>query len=415
MKLTRRRLLQAGLAGAVGSQVPLGFRAAGASAGGHAAPLLVCVFLRGGADGLALVPPVGDPRLRELRDALTPTGALPVAGAGVEFALHPALAPLSPLADAGHLAVVPAVGLPQAERSHFAAQDLCELGGARPGTAREGWLARALAEVGGDPSPLRAIAANANRPRVLAGDPGALAIDDMQGLRSPARTAASAAALAQLWNGGTGAAEATHRRLAGAGREALGAIATLTAHADTPLPGAVRFPRGHLGRRLELVARLARAEVGLTSAWVDADGWDTHVRQGNAQGPLARLAAELGAALAALWEALPEQRDRLLVLVVSEFGRTVRPNGSGGSDHGRGGVALALGGRVRGGVHGRWPGLGPGDLEDGRDLRVTTDVRSVFAVGARHLGARDVDAVLPGVPTDTLELVAPLAAAWQPI
>ena len=400
--LTRRVFLHGSIATAALVQVPVLVRSAAASTTGGS-PLLVVVFLRGGADGLALVPPVGDRGLDRLRADLVPNAAIPFAGGAIEFALHPALAPLRPLAEAGHLAAVHAVGLPTPVRSHFDAQDQCAWGGARPSLVRQGWLARAL-EIGSTPAdPLRAVSVGPSCVRALAGEHGALAFEAIEQVRWPTRSRAGRQALERAYH--TGGSASAADRIAGSGAAALDALARLESMAGARRPLGVEFPRSALGRRLETVARLARADLGVAAAWVDAEGWDTHVRQGNHEGQLARRARELGTGLAALWEALPERRDDLLVLVVTEFGRTVRPNGSGGTDHGRAGVALAIGGRVRPGVHGPWPGLTDTDLADGRDLRVETDVRSVFAEGARHLGARDLAAVFPGYDAPRLELM----------
>jgi uncharacterized protein (DUF1501 family) len=175
----------------------------------------------------------------------------------------------------------------------------------------------------------------------------------------------------------------------------LGAVIWLRGVGSDRLPGSDGF-RGRLRGQLETVARVARADLGLVAACVDVQGWDTHVRQGAEEGGLARAAGELGTGLAALLLALEARMDDLLVLVVTEFGRTVEPNGSGGTDHGRASAALALGGAVAGGrVYGHWPGVAPEAREDGRDLRVTSDVRDVLAEGARHLGARDLERVFP--------------------
>jgi uncharacterized protein (DUF1501 family) len=187
--------------------------------------------------------------------------------------------------------------------------------------------------------------------------------------------------------------------IARAGRDALDAVERLRAASGDGPRGRAGF-EGRLGRQLETVARVARADLGLVAACVDAQGWDTHIRQGAEEGALARAAGELARGLAAFLRALEDRMDDLLVLVVTEFGRTVEPNGSGGTDHGRASAALALGGAVAGGrVYGRWPGTAPDAREDGRDLRVTTDVRHVLAEGARHVGARDLERVFPDFPS----------------
>jgi len=390
---TRRDFLRGAACAALATQVPLFVRPerAGAARGPGGSPLLVMVFLRGGADGLALLPRLGDSALETARGPLL--AARPVALPGQAFGLHPALEPLAPWVRDEQLAAICAVGLAEPQRSHFEAQDLCERGGARPGAHPQGWLARALAAGPNEPSAFRAIAATNGRPLALQGDPRALAFEEVKGLRIPGGAGASREALRRLFD--PGAPDDPTSGIARAGRDALEAVDALRAASASGPPSSGSF-RGRLGRQLETVAHVARADLGLVAACVDAQGWDTHVRQGAEEGDLARAAGELGEGLSALLLALEARMDDLLVLVVTEFGRTVEPNGSGGTDHGRASIALALGGVVAGGrVYGRWPGVAPDAREGGRDLRVTTDVRDVLAEGARHLGADDLERVFP--------------------
>jgi uncharacterized protein (DUF1501 family) len=402
-RATRRDFLRGAACAALSTQVPLFVRPerAGAARGPGGSPLLVMVFLRGGADGLALLPRLGDPGLEAARRPLL--AARPIALPGQAFGLHPALGPLAPWIREEQLAAVCALGLAEPQRSHFEAQDLCERGGARPGAHPQGWLARALATGPTEPSAFRAIAATNGRPLALLGDPRALAFEELGDLRVPGGRGASQEALRRLFD--PRSPEDPAAAIARAGRDALEAVDELRAVGTESLPGSNGF-RGRLGRQLEAVARVARADLGLVAACVDVQGWDTHVRQGAEDGDLARAAGELAEGLVALLIALEARVDDLLVLVVTEFGRTVEPNGSGGTDHGRASAALALGGAVAGGrVYGRWPGVAPDAREDGRDLRVTTDVRHVLAEGARHLGAVDLERVFPrfeSLPTGLL-------------
>jgi uncharacterized protein (DUF1501 family) len=395
--LTRRALLRGMVATAAAWQIPIVVRPAraGAAAGPGANPLLVVVFLRGGADGLSLLPPLGDSALERARSALLVKPTLALEGHGSGFGLHPALSPLAPLVHDGRLAAVHAVGLPEPIRSHFEAQDECERAGARAGARTEGWLARAIAAAPGEPAAFRAVAASTQRPRSLVGDPRALAFEHVEDLVLPVHSPAAERALAELH--AERPASDPSARLATAGREALEAVRALSAHSSTPLPEADAFPRSPLGQRLATIARLARADLGLVAASADAEGWDTHVGQGAEEGRFARAAQDLGASLAALFQSLESRAADLLVVAVSEFGRTVAINGSGGTDHGRGGAALLLGAPVHGGrVAGAWPGTSSDEREDGRDLRVVNDVREVLAEAARHLGARDLGSVFPG-------------------
>ena len=388
--LTRRAFLRqtAVATAAVGLPCFLRPEYAGAAKRPGGSPLLVVVFLRGGADGLSLLPNQADPELAKARHALLAPEPLPF-GDG-PFALHPALGALAPHAE--YLGAVCAVGMDRAQRSHFEAQDWCERGGAPVHARTPGWLARALA-AGASPTTLfRAVAARKGRPLALSGDPQALAFDSLDRLRIRGSRPVVEQALGQLFARGEGPSAPAAR----AGRDALEAIAALERLAQRSFPGEARF-RGRFGQQLATVARLAHADLGLAAAWVDAGGWDTHIGQGAESGALARAATQLAEGLDAFTRSLESRLDDVLVLVVTEFGRTIAPNGSGGSDHGRASVAFALGGRVAGAqVQGRWPGAHPDAREDGRDLRVTTDLRHVLAEGARHLGCNSLASVFPG-------------------
>lgn len=322
-------------------------------------PVLVCLFLHGGVDGLSLVVPHGDPTYYRERPRLAiPRSA--VIDLDGYFGLHPSLAPLKPLWDNGSLAAIHAVGSPEATRSHFEAQDYMETGTPGVKSTPDGWLNRYYRhdrEHADTPPPFRAVAFGPELPRILTGPAPALAIDDLQafGLRVP--------------------------------------------H-GAEYPGGGRF-----GRALLRIAQLIKADVGLEIACADLGGWDTHVNQGASEGQLAARLAELGRGLAAFARDLGERMRDVVVLTMSEFGRTVRENGNAGTDHGHATAMLVLGGLggpVNGGrIIGKWPGLDPADRFEGRDLAVTTDFRDLFGeVLARHLGAGDLNSVFPGFTID---------------
>jgi uncharacterized protein (DUF1501 family) len=193
--------------------------------------------------------------------------------------------------------------------------------------------------------------------------------------------------------------------LRGAGRDAFEAIRMLEGAKLDRLPPATGpgYPAGPFGDSLRQIAQLIRADLGLEVAFAEIDGWDTHVRQGNERGELALRLRELCAGLAALDRDLGDRMADVVVLTMSEFGRTVRENGNHGTDHGHGTAMLLLGGPVRGGrVHGRWPGLAREQLFDGRDLAVTTDFRDLFGeVALRHLGVPASAPLFPGFPLDS--------------
>lgn len=186
----------------------------------------------------------------------------------------------------------------------------------------------------------------------------------------------------------------------GAGAEAFEAIRALKAvdpERYAPANGA-EYPASEFGQRLRQVAQLVKADLGMEIAFADVGGWDTHVNQGGATGQLASRLDDFARSIAALVTDLGDRMDDVVILTMSEFGRMARENGNRGTDHGHAGALFMLGGSVKGGkVYGRWPGLAPEQLYEGRDLALTTDFRSVFAeVAMRHMGAHRVDAVLPG-------------------
>jgi uncharacterized protein (DUF1501 family) len=268
---------------------------------------------------------------------------------------------------------------------------------------RDGWANRYCTNAREhDATPFRAVAFGPQLPRILAGSAPALAIDDLQafGLRAPQAAVRDrlTAAFEQLYEG------AATGLLASSSAEGFAAVEMLKRVNPTqyaPANGAT-YPPGRLGRSLLQIAQLIKADVGVEIAFADVGGWDTHVNQGADQGQLAARLDELGRALAAFATDLGERLRDVVVLTMSEFGRTVRENGNAGTDHGHATAMLVLGGPVNGGrVLGRWPGLDPADRFEGRDLAVTTDFRDLFGeILARHLGARDLAPVFPGHPAD---------------
>ena len=182
-----------------------------------------------------------------------------------------------------------------------------------------------------------------------------------------------------------------------------------------PLPqpaNGADYPQSKLGKALVEIAQLIKAEVGLEVAFADVTGWDTHVNQGATKGRLAERLGELGQALAAFTRDLGERMHDVVVLTMSEFGRTVRENGTSGTDHGHATAMLVLGGPVNGGrVLGEWPGLEPAQRVEGRDVAVTTDFRDLFAeLLARHLGTRDLSAIFPGFAADPARFPGAISA-----
>jgi uncharacterized protein (DUF1501 family) len=159
-----------------------------------------------------------------------------------------------------------------------------------------------------------------------------------------------------------------------------------------------QYPRNPFGNSLLQIAQLIKADVGLEVAFTDIGGWDTHVNQGDSRGQLANLLGQFSSAIAALYQDLGQRMDDVVILTMSEFGRTVRENGNRGTDHGHANAMFVMGNSVRGGkVYGRWPGLSDDKLYEGRDLALTTDFRDVFGeIAGRHLGTKDTGAIFPG-------------------
>jgi uncharacterized protein (DUF1501 family) len=377
--------------------------AARAQAASAVRPVLVCLFLRGGADGLSLCVPHGHGEYYRARPRIAiarpgqPGGAVRLDD---EFGLHPRLAPLEAAYRAGELALVHAVGSPDPTRSHFEAQDYME--SALPGqTKREGWLGRWLASAErSDASPLRALALGGTPPLALQGHAAVLSARRLDRL-SLAAPDAFAEPMEEAFRRMYEQAPASDPELASLRRAGSGAILAsrrlreLDVAQQRPHGGAV-YPKESVA--LADVATLIRAGVGLELAWIDAGGWDTHQNQGNGeQGRLPRVLSPWGQGLAAFRQDLGAHFEHVLVLVMTEFGRTLRENGSGGTDHGHASAMLLMGGRVRGGrVHGRFPGLRSEQLWQGRDLAVTTDYRDVYAELLRdYLKHDDVARVLP--------------------
>jgi uncharacterized protein (DUF1501 family) len=365
---------------------------------------LIAIFQRGAVDGLNVVVPHGEKEYYDLRPTLAitkPKGAGDSAGAAINldgfFGLHPALAPFKPLWDAKRLAIVDAVGSPDNTRSHFDAQDYME--SATPGvkSTPDGWLNRVL-QTKRDPkaSPFRAVSLTQNTPRVLQGKANAVAISNLADftIRAGAASANVQGGFESIYD------QSVNDVLGGTGRETFEAVNYLKKVNPSqykPENGA-QYPRTPFGNSLLQISQLIKAGVGLEIAFTDIGGWDTHVNQGNARGQLSLRLQEFGGGISALVTDLGARMDDVVILTMSEFGRTARENGTRGTDHGHANAMFVIGGSVRGGhVYGQWPGLKSGNLYEGRDLALTTDFRDVFGeIAQKHLGDSNLQAVFPG-------------------
>lgn len=361
---------------------------------------LICIFLRGGADGVNAVVPFGDRFYYQNR----PTLAIQEPGGGATravnldgyFGLHPALRRLKEVWDDGALAAVHAVGLPNGNHSHFDSMDSMERG--TPGDRRllSGWLGRHLssADTGND-SPFRAISLGDLVPASLRGPVPAAALASiadfhLQGFEDQAVRFQST--LASLYSG-TGFLDVQALQTFGA----VDRLAAVDPGQYAPANGA-EYPDTDFGSAMKQVGQLIKADLGLEVACVDLGGWDTHEGQGNAEGWMAELMSDLAAGLHAFYTDLHDRMGRITVVTMTEFGRRIEENASGGTDHGSASFMFLMGGGVAGRkVYGSWPTLSPESLSGPGDLAVMTDFRTVLSeVLERRLGNARVEEVFPG-------------------
>jgi len=366
--------------------------------------VLVCIFQRGAMDGLMAVTPFTDNHLKTARPDLfvTPAGAngdkalLDLDG---RFGLHPAMRAFQPLYRERRLGIVHGMGSPNTTRSHFDAQDYMESGTPFTKSTDSGWLNRAAGMLGHEATPFQAVSLTPAMPRALYGDQPALAISNLKDFTvqtrgNPKGAVAAARSFEELYD------QTSSALLNETGKESFEAMRVLQ-QADsgryTPGYGAV-YPVSPLGNALKQIAQLIKMDVGLEVAFAESGGWDTHFNQGAANGIFARSVADLSNSIAAFWMDLEQHHDNVTVMTMTEFGRTVKQNGTRGTDHGRASCGFILGNNVRGGmVHGTVPELAVENLEDHRDLPVTTDFRSVFgAVAGAHLGIQHPQQLFPG-------------------
>ncbi len=403
MSITRRFFLHQGALAIAGTAALPGFLVRSVLAEAAAAApgrRLVVIFQRGAADGLNVVVPYREKNYYAMR----PTIAIPqnqVLDLDGFFGLHPALASFKPLYDQGHLAIVHAAGSPSMNRSHFDAQDYMEAGTPDVKSTRDGWLNRALqaqdACCGEHHDAFRALALGPEVPLTLTGRIPAIAIANVNSFavagNGPALSPAAQAFEAMY-------AETGDQLLREAGDESFNAVKMLRA-ADPvryqPANGA-NYPHSEFGSSMRQITQLLKANLGVEAAFTDVLGWDTHQAQGGVQGQLANRLRDFSESIAAFWRDLGDSAENVTLVTLSEFGRTARENGTGGTDHGHANAMFVLGGQVKGRkVYGRWPGLDDEQLNQGRDLALTTDYRQVLAeIVTQTMGAKDLDLVFPG-------------------
>ena len=403
---SRRAFMKSGALALVGTSVIPSFllRSVMAQATTAAArnKKLVVLFQRGAADGLNIVVPYAEKNYYAMRPniAIQQKDVLDLDG---RFGLHPALALWKPLYAGGQLAIVHATGSTDATRSHFDAQDFMESGTPGVKSTEDGWLNRALqagpvpSGPNGRPSAFRAVALGTQVPRTLQGKLPAIAVSNLADFSvggKGAQTSAISNAFQAMYD------QSSDAVLHGTGQETFEAVKMLKA-ADPakykPMAG-IHYPNTPFGNSLKQIAQLMKANLGVEAAFSDIGGWDTHQNQGAATGQLANRLTEFANGIGAFWKDMGDDAENITLITMSEFGRTARQNGTGGTDHGHANCMFILGGRVKGGtVYGRWPGIGDGQLNENRDLAVTTDFRQILGEAAyKTLGTRNMEVVLPG-------------------
>lgn len=369
---------------------------------GRRKKVLVAIFQRGAADGLNIVVPHSEQAYYDLR----PTINIPRPGSGEgaaidldgHFGLHPALAPFKGLFDQGHLAVIHAAGSPDPTRSHFDAQDYMESGTPGLKATTSGWLNRSVLGETGKVSPIRALSMGATLPRTMQGPIPAIAVESIGNFQ--VKDAAAAKAFESLYQG------STDQILNGAGRETFEAASLLQSIQKTPYQPATgaNYPKSRFGDNLRQIAQLIKSNVGVEVAFADVGGWDHHVNEGPL---LNNLLKDFGQAIAAFHADLGDRMEDVVLVTMSEFGRTAKENGTRGTDHGHANCMFVLGGNVQGGkVHGPWPGLAQEQLYEARDLDITTDFRAVLGdLVTGHLGNKNLRAVFPNYKGSVLPLL----------
>ncbi len=362
---------------------------------------LVCIFQRGAMDGLMAVSPYADPNLKIMRPTLYMS---PAQTEGKQFdldgrfGLHPSFESLYPFFGDKRMAIVHGVGSPNNTRSHFDAQDYMESGTPFSKGTPSGWLNRAVGLMGHDATPFRAVSLTSAMPRSLYGDNEAVAINNLQDFAiqmrgNPMTANMAAGSFEELYD------QTSNNILNKAGKESFDALKMLNVNNIKnyqPVAGVV-YPSSPLGNSLKQIAVLIKMNIGVEVAFAESGGWDTHFNQGAANGTFARNAKDFSDSIAAFWNDLAAYQDDVTVMTMTEFGRTAAQNGTGGTDHGRASCLFVLGNDVQGGkVYQNIGSLAEESLEDGRDLPVSTDFRSVFSsVANGHLQINNNGVLFP--------------------
>ncbi|MFK5955144.1 MAG: DUF1501 domain-containing protein [Planctomycetota bacterium] len=402
MNTTRRDFLRLAATAGVLSQVdPFTSRLLAVSPPAPTDSALVVIFLRGAADAMNMIVPFGDPGYAALRPTIAGTIADGVVPLDKTFGLHPAMRSLKPIYDAGQFAPIVCAGSPHSTRSHFDAQDWMEFAAPGDRSMRDGWVNRYLEFTKpkkDNVSDFRALGMQELLPRSLRGSYPVLAVPTSLGRRKTGKTLdrferfyGDSGGMLEGGSSMDGRREEDPAGVVASGRitiETLRRFGEIIAVAEKKKKKAMRnnqtvsgssYPTSKFANRLKQIALVLRANEGLEVAGIDYGGWDDHTQEGGIEGRMADRMTDFSKSLAAFCRDLGPQLETTTILVMSEFGRTVRENGNSGTDHGHGSNMLILGGGVKGGkVHGDWRGLAEGSLYQGRDLAVTTDFRDVM-------------------------------------
>jgi uncharacterized protein (DUF1501 family) len=366
--------------------------------------ILVSIFQRGAMDGLMAVSPFNDQFLKAARPSLfmpaVKSGSIPsLIDLDGRFGLHPAMQVFESVFREKRLAIVHGMGSPNNTRSHFDAQDYMESGTPFNKGTSSGWLNRAVGMLGHEATPFQAVSLTSSMPRSLYGEMPALAISNLQDFSiqmrgNPMNANRISKSFEDLYD------HSASGLLKNTGKDSFDAVKMLqkTDVRNYRPANDVVYPTSPLGNSLKQIAQLIKMDVGLEVAFAESGGWDTHFNQGAANGIFARNVTDLSQSIIAFWKDMEVYQDDLTVMTMTEFGRTVKQNGTGGTDHGRASCNFILGNNVNGGiVHGKVDTLSPENLEDGRDLAVTTDFRSIFSeLAERHLQIPDKKVLFPG-------------------
>jgi uncharacterized protein (DUF1501 family) len=375
--------------------------------------ILVSIFQRGAMDGLMAVSPFNDQFLKAARPGLfmpaTKSGNVPsLIDLDGRFGLHPAMQAFESVFREKRLAIVHGMGSPNNTRSHFDAQDYMESGTPFNKGTSSGWLNRAVGLLGHEATPFQAVSLTSSMPRSLYGEMPALAISNLQDFSiqmraNPMNAKNISKSFEELYD------QTASGLLKSTGKDSFDAVKMLqkTDVRNYKPANDVVYPASPLGNSLKQIAQLIKMDVGLEVAFTESGGWDTHFNQGAGNGIFARNVTDLSQSIMAFWKDMEIYQDDLTVMTMTEFGRTVKQNGTGGTDHGRASCNFILGNDVNGGiVHGKVDTLAPENLEDGRDLAVTTDFRSIFSeLAERHLQISNRKLLFPGFDGGSIGLM----------